>query len=918
MMLQRPSGTVTFLFTDLEGSTRLWEQHPAAMPAAAARHDGLLRQAVEAQHGYVVKTTGDGLLAAFRQAHAALLAALHAQRLLLAETWGEIGALRARMGIHSGPAEERDGDYFGPALNRAARLMAVGHGGQVLLSQATHELVQDALPAGVTVRDLGQHRLKDLGRPEHVYQLVAPDLPTDFPPLKTLDARPNNLPVQRDPLLGREKEVATLRAMLLRPDVGVVTLTGPGGTGKTRLALQLAADLLDQFRDGVYFVDLAPITEPGLVPAAIAQALEVREQGNQPILDQLLDYLHDKQLLLVLDNFEQVVAATPQVARLLTRAPGLRMLVTSRIPLRLRGEQEFPVPPLGLPPLDASLDMRDATPASDYADRIMQYEAVRLFVERARAVQPDFSLQPANAPAVAAICHRLDGLPLAIELAAARIRLLPPQAMLTRLNQRLRLLTGGPRDLPDRQQTLRNAIAWSYDLLDETEQTLFRRLAVFAGGFTLEAAETVCSDDEGPGTRDQQDGSPRFGPPSSVLSPEEVLDGVDSLLTKSLVRRVEQADGEPRFTMLETIREYATEKLRADTEADAVHRAHARFFRLFAPEAAKKLVGPEQLEWLDQLEADHDNLRAALAWLIAHQAADEGLQLACSLAYFWEWRGYLSEGRRWLEAALANGHSVAALTPQHAQAYAEASLLAERQSDYVASKRLAETSLALSGITRNKASRALALRVLGMLSMRNGQYSTVLAQHEESLALYQEVGDRQGIGAGLTNLGETYMLMGDYARAGQLVEDALAVSVAAGDSRATAKTRLFLGLVLLLQGDFERAEQVGRAALDVLRLVGDKWWIAQALLGFAVIAAEQGQVRRAVRILGAAAAMLKALGSDLTGNALRLHDRVMALASAQVWTNIAPAWAEGQAMTPEQVVQYALAETPLGEPQGDG
>src|SRR5919199_1035129 len=466
-----PSGTVTWLFTDLEQSTVLWEHHPQAMATALDRHDALLREAIQAYGGTVVKATGDGVHAAFAIAPAALAAVLAAQRALQREPWGDTGPLRVRMALHTGAAEERAGDYYGPAVNRTARLLAVGHGGQVLLSHTTADLVRDQLPDGVAVQDLGLHRLKDLQRPEHTFQLGAPDLPSDFPPLTTLDARPNNLPVQRDPLIGREQEVAAVLQLLRRTDVGLVTLTGSGGTGKTRLALQVATDLLDAFPDGVWFVDLAPITDPALVVSTIAHTLGITEVGGHALGDTLTASLRDKHLLLLLDNFEQVAA------------PALTVLVTSRAPLHLSGEHEVPVPPLALPD-----PTQPPTPA-----RLAQSAAVALFIARAQAVTPAFQLTPANAAAVAEICLRLDGLPLAIELAAMRTKLFAPDALLARLQRRLPLLTGGARDLPARQQTLRATLDWSYHLLSPAEQRLFTRLAVFTGGWTVPAVASVCT-----------------------------------------------------------------------------------------------------------------------------------------------------------------------------------------------------------------------------------------------------------------------------------------------------------------------------------------------------------------------------------------------------------------------------------------
>jgi len=485
------------------------------------------------------------------------------------------------MALHTGAAEEQGGDYFGPPLNRVARLLSAAHGGQVLLSLPTQELVRDVLPLDSELRDLGEHRLKDLARPERVYQLVAPDLPADFPSLRTLESRPNNLPMQPTLLVGREREVEDVRGRLLAPEVRLLTLTGPGGTGKSRLALQSAADLIEEFEDGVFFVALATLTDHTLVTSSVAQVLGVRESGDQPLLEGIKDYLQDKRLLLVLDNFEQVLEAAPQAGEILSAAPRLKVLATSRIPLGIYGEREYAVPPLAIPDPKRLPTL----------EVLSQYEAVRLFIERAEATKAGFEITSENAPAVAEICARLDGLPLAIELAAARIKLLPPSSILARLTNRLKLLTGGARDLPERQRTLRCAIEWSHTLLDEGEKTLFARMAIFSGGRTLEAIEAVC-DAQGD-------------------LPMDAFDSVSSLVDKSLLRQEEGPEGEPRFMMLETIQEYAREKLRESGEAEEIGHAHARHFLGLAEEA--ELTGPEQAWWLERLEAEHDNLRTTLA-----------------------------------------------------------------------------------------------------------------------------------------------------------------------------------------------------------------------------------------------------------------------------------------------------------------
>jgi predicted ATPase/class 3 adenylate cyclase len=618
-----PTGTLTFLFTDIEGSTKLWESHPKAMQTALARHDEILRDATGQHGGYVFKTVGDAFCCAFSTAPDALEAALETQRRLLSSEWEETGPLRVRMALHTGAAQERDGDYFGPPVNRVARLLSAAHGGQVLLSLPAQELVRDQLPTGTTLRDLGEHRLKDLFRPERVFQLIAPGLPSEFPPLRTLDAYRNNLPLQPTPLVGREKEVSEVCDLLRGEATRLLTLTGPGGIGKTRVALQAAADLLEDFPDGDFFVPLATLTEAELFFSAVAETLGVKETAEQTLDESLKDYLGERRMLLVLDNFEQVLEAAPTVTELLTGASGMKVLATSRTPLRLYGEHVFPVPPLSMP------DLKSPPPL----ESLTQYEAVGLFVERARAVKPDFELTNESAPAVAEICVRLDGLPLAIELAAARIKMLPPKAMLQRLDSRLKLLTGGARDLPERQRTLRATIECSFALLDEGEQVLFARLAVFSGGRTLQAIETIC-DAEGD------------------LS-AEAFEGVSSLVAMSLIRQEEVPGGEPRFVMLETVHEFAREKLQESAEAEEIKRLHAQYFLTLAEEAYPELKGADQLEWLERLEAEQDNIRVAFSWALERKEVEVALRMGGSLSWFWWVRDYYSEGRRWLEEALA-------------------------------------------------------------------------------------------------------------------------------------------------------------------------------------------------------------------------------------------------------------------------
>jgi predicted ATPase/class 3 adenylate cyclase len=611
--------TLTFLFTDLESSTRLWERFPRAMKDALGRHDAILRAAVEGSNGQVVKTTGDGLMAVFSSAPDAVSACLSAQRGLTNEPWGETGALRVRMGLHTGVAETRASDYFGPTVNRAARIMSAGHGGQVLLSAAAAALIVDQLPEGVTLRDLGEHRLKSLGRPERVFQLVHPGLASDFPPLMTLSRESSNLPTQASAFVGRGAELAEIENRLGDEAVRLLTLVGPGGTGKTRLALRAAADHLNRFEDGVFFVDLSAVRDTESVLTAVARAIGLSETSDQPMLIELRRQLREKRALLVLDNFEQVTAAATTALELLQGCPGLKLLVTSREALHVRGEQLLPVPPLSLP---------QAAPRQLSAEQLAGFEAIQLFVERSQAARPDFRLTDDNARSVAEICIRLDGLPLAIELATARINLFSPETLRDRLGSSLQLLRSGARDLPARQQTLWATIEWSYRLLEPGEQRLFKLLSAFSGtGF--EAVEVVAGEVDGRGE-----------------TGADPLDGVASLVDKSLVRLADPEDGEPRLVMLETIREYAAERLQDLPELSAAaHRAHATYFADFAQRQWQDLTGERREAALAAMSAETENLRTAWRYWVDEGNLEQLNRLVDSL-----WLLY--DGRGWYQATI--------------------------------------------------------------------------------------------------------------------------------------------------------------------------------------------------------------------------------------------------------------------------
>ncbi len=751
-MRDLPTGTITLLFTDIEGSTHLLQRLGERYAELLNECRTLLRTAFHTYHGQEVDAQGDAVFAAFARASDALEASVAAQRELALHSWPGAEAVRVRMGLHTGEPSRVVEGYVGLDVHYAARVMSAAHGGQVLLSQTTRDLVEHDLPEGVSLRDLGEHHLKDLEQAVHLYQVVIAGLPADFPPLRTHDRRSDTLPVQLTPLIGREHEVTAVVRLLRREKVRLVTFTGPGGTGKTRLALQVASclrargakELRDVFVGGVIFVSLASLNDPMLVIPTIARALGIRDNMGQPVFARLVEVLQQKQVLLLLDNFEQIVEAAPQVADLLTSCPQLKLLVTSREVLHVRSEHEFAVPPLALPD-PAHLPKLAA---------LARAPSVALFLQRAQAARPEFKLTPTNARAVAEICVRLDGLPLAIELAAARMKLLSPQALLARLDRPLNMLTGGARDVPARQQTLRNTIEWSYQLLDAREQRLFRWLSVFVSGCTLEAAEAICA---GP---DDEAG--------------QVLDGVASLVDKSLLQRVEQTGGgseeqeDQRLLMLETIREYGRETLIASGEGHAARQAHAGYFLHLAEEAEPALKGPLLVAWLERLEREHDNLRTALQWALESGSAEVALRLGIALERFWVVRGQRNEGLAFLQRALAGSAEVAATI--RARALLAAARLAFNQSNYDQGEILAQESLALFRELGDRRGIALSINRLGVAAWRRGDFRSARVLLEEDLALFREMGDRDRVAWSLFMHGLLDNKQGEYAGASSRFE----------------------------------------------------------------------------------------------------------------------------------------------------
>ena len=923
-----PSGTVTFLFTDIEGSTKLAQQYPDAMPALLARHHEILHQSIQAQNGHVFQIIGDAFCAAFHTAPEAFKAALAAQRDLVCEPWNPAN-IKVRMGIHTGAAqagaiEDRAGGYVGYlTLTRVQRVMSIAHGGQILLSNSTAELVRGEMPEHVSLRDMGEHNLKGLVTPDHLWQPLAPDLPSDFPALQSLKTIPNNLPVQLTSFIGREKELAEIKQSLA--EHRLVTLTGSGGAGKSRLSLQVATDSLDRFPNGIWLVELAPLADPDLISQTILTAAGIQASQGLTVLEVLTDFLREKTALLILDNCEHLIEACARLAEtLLNAAPNLRILASSREALGVKGEQAWRVPSLSIP------DVKHL-PAMD---QLAQYEAVRLFIDRALLVQPHFLVTNENAPAVTKICQRLDGIPLALELAAARLRTLSVEQIAARLDDSFRLLTGGTRTALPRQQTLRALIDWSYNLLSEPEKILFRRLAVFAGGWTLEAAESVCS--------------------GGRIESDDVLDLLDHLVDKSLVIGVQDGHG-TRYRRLETIRQYAREKLAESGEGATYRNRHLAYFLQWVSDIEPGLRGPQQVELLNHLENEIDNLRAALEWA---QDSDpqSGLQLACILKWFWHLCGLFEEGAGWMVNLLASSKkpgaeidpllrarslSVLALyyfwlgnIQSETDSIIESLELCEKNqgptSDLIIAdnyylygsilrsngnpgqaKLLAEKGLALYQAWGNKFGIAEMSIELFAIAFFSGDLEIARQWNEASIIIRKEIGDKDGLAYDLVLGAAIPFTLGDYENTKLLLTAALEAGKETRNEIPLGLTLGFLGITFLFENNLGRALDY---FLQVVTFASEKSNAILKTFGIyhlVLLLFKQKQYRTAIRLNGAIEG-LKAY------RVVILYDIPIARNSRQQYllearealgeTDFNAAYAEGRAMTLDQATAYALKE----------
>jgi predicted ATPase/class 3 adenylate cyclase len=875
MTVPLPTGTVTFLFSDIEGSTRLLQELGDAYSAVQDDHARLMRAAIAEGGGVEIRTEGDSFFVVFPSAAGAVRATVTAQRSFAEHPWLHGKPLRVRMGLHTGEGRLGGDDYLGIDVNRAARIAASGHGGQVLLSEATRALVVDALPAGISIRNLGAHRLKDFDDPQPIHQLVIEGLEADFAPLKTLDT-PTNLPIELTSFVGRQSELQQIEQLL--GSARLVTLTGPGGSGKTRLALRAATKVMDRFPDGVFLVALDSVRDPALVPGVIAASVGTREVGPRPVMEALQIELRHRDTLLVLDNFEQVIEAAPSVVRLLMAAPKLRFLVTSRGALRIQGEHEFPVMPLELP------DPEELNRPED----LNQHEATALFLERAMAIDPRFKLSEETARAVIEICRRLDGLPLAIELAASRLRLMSPIGMLERLDRALPMLSGGSRDLPDRQRTLRGAIGWGYDLLSENIAGVFRRACVFAGGFTLSAAEAVID-------------------PSGDLG-VDTLTGLDSLLDASLIFRRTGSDQSERFDTLQTIREYGLERLIDHGEDDPTRRRHARHFLQLAETVEPWFRGPDLLRAIGILHIEHDNVRAALDWAIDNDEGDTALRMVAALWRFWHLHGDLTAGRRWIDAALSLPSSRGPSTTRGWALLAAGSLAywqldpdkaaASYQQGLEMFTQLGDRAGIAEGIYHSAFGLALQLKV-----------PESMALFRKSRETFESLGNRRGVADSLFGLCMATRLSGDAHAARAAGEEGLRIHRELRDMFGVYGSLYAVGRACADQGDLPAARTYFLEALGMAEAFGDRTGIALSLDLFAELEILKGNPMRALQLAGASQKLKDSIAGQAPPELVHLLDPRERARQALTDAELAGPWERGRAMTLDKALAMAKEET---------
>jgi len=822
-----PTGYITFLFTDIEGSTKLSQDYPDTLQSALEKHHAIMQKSIESNNGFVFEIVGDAFCCAFEKAEDAVKAAVEVQLSLAEEKW-EDAVIKIRIGIHSGNAEWSNNKYMGYiTLARTARVMSCGFGEQIIISNSTYELCRDKFDAvkemNITFRDMGERRMKDVIQPIRIFQIVSPGLREDFPPLKTLDARPNNLPVQLTSFIGREKEIADIKKLL--SGARLLTLTGPGGTGKTRLSLQAAAEVIDDFNNGVWIVELAPLTDPLLLPVTIAGALGISEQPGQESFETLKNYLKQKEILIILDNCEHLIEESALITeKLLQNCTGLKIIATSREALRSQGEIVYRVLSLAHPEPD-----QKNTPLE-----LSQYESVRLFIERALAVNTAFRVNNENAPALAQICIQLDGIPLAIELAAARIKVLSVEKIHEKLDDRFRLLTGGKRTALPRQQTLKAMIDWSYDLLSENEKILFQRLSVFSGGWSLAAAEEICSCDN--------------------IECFEVMDKHSNLLDKSLISTSESS-GTIRFYMLESIRQYAKEKLNSDED---IRLRHFHFFSRYADQAKMRETLPDQNSWVKLLDTESDNIRSAIQWALENQTED-ACGLVCNLIDYWDIKGYFKEAFQTSQKFLDSGNLSEMLS--RANILFCAGLMAQNMGMVSEAEKLTNEGLTIFRELDNRTGIGKCVNILGVASSTDpGRGTETREYYEEAISIFRETDLKKDYAVALYNMSFVHIKEGEPEKALQLRMEALEIYRELNETHHTALIMSSLGVFELRRKNYEKAKSYAEESLAVSNDLGDYYLTSINLVNLGNIYLEMNEYEKAKALLNESVEILRDCG----------------------------------------------------------
>ena len=820
--MNHPTGTVTFLFTDIEGSTKMAQEFHELLPDALKKHHSILKETVKSHNGFIFKIIGDAFCCAFQNADDAVKASVDAQKKLNSEEWNE-AVIKVRMGIHSGNAEWSGTEYTGYiTLARTNRIMSAAYGGQIIISNDAFQNKRENSSEDISFRDLGERRLKDLIQPVKLYQINSEGLQADFPPLKTLDVRPNNIPIQLSSFVGREEVMIQLKDLIRQSRL--LTISGSGGSGKTRLAMQVGADIIDDFENGVYISELASVSDPAFILQIIINSLGIKEEAGKTLKDSVTGYLKDKKMLIIMDNCEHLINECANLAEhLLIKCPDLKIIATSREALNCRGELTFRLPSLTLPDISVN-----NTP-----EQISVYESVRLFIERALAVNPLFRINNDNAPAVSGICNRLDGIPLAIELAAARIKILSVEKIYERLDDRFNLLTGGKRTALPRQQTLRALIDWSYDLLSENEKILWSRLSVFSGGWTLEAAEKVCSDE--------------------TISKNDILELLSQLSEKSVIIYDEIKD---RYRILESLKQYGIEKL---SDGKEIFLQHLNYFLEMSEKAKPELIGENTKFWMHKIEADHNNFISAIEWSVRNENSEKGIITAAALGRFWNITGQYSTGIRIIEIILESAGALCKSSKVNVLNWIGS--FKSSQGDYEQAKKYYEEILIIRKETGDKSGIAGSIHNLGNVALSQGDYEKAKKYYEESLAIYKEIGDKIGIATPILSLGNVALNQGDYEQAKKYYEESLVIKKEIGNKDGIARSINNLGNLAYYQGDYEQADKYYKESLHICKEIGSKNGIAASISNLGSVASNLGDYELAKKYYEESLAIRKEIGN---------------------------------------------------------